>query len=332
MDDIYLVDPATKALTRVRPVSLAEIGLRERQDLEEWVRDHPEILGEELLTISTEYSGFDRSNRRLDVLMLDRNGLLVVVELKLALDRTFADQQAIRYAAFCETMTMDHLVTELAHSGECSQEEASARICEFLNKEELPKLDQELTGTVLWLRKFGVDITCVELRPYKVVEENRLILVPRTIIPLPQTRNYVVGVEQKAVRERQVSKPWGRNAALWRAVADEFNALGTGFRSSGRARGSSCWSGSGTHTSTTNGFGGRRTPDSMCPCTSSGRTWSGTCDALSVCGRRNARSAKEWTWHSRLASTARDGPRHASESRTMRRRLMPKSRPSPPAR
>jgi hypothetical protein len=40
---VFTVD-GTKA-EPARPVSLAEAGLRERRDLQEWVIAHPEILG-----------------------------------------------------------------------------------------------------------------------------------------------------------------------------------------------------------------------------------------------------------------------------------------------
>ena len=108
---LFIVDPVSKQLSPVEPVSFADIGVKERQDLEAWVTSHPLVLGEELLVITSEFDRFDRSDRRLDVLALDKNGYLVVIELKLDLSHSFADQQAIRYAAFCSTMTMDQVVS-----------------------------------------------------------------------------------------------------------------------------------------------------------------------------------------------------------------------------
>ncbi len=60
---------------------LAELGLRERDDLQEWVIDEPRILGEGLLVITSEYAGFEDTLDRLDVLALDREGKLVTNEL-----------------------------------------------------------------------------------------------------------------------------------------------------------------------------------------------------------------------------------------------------------
>ncbi len=249
MDQIYLVEPTSKKLTGVKPVSFAEIGVKERTDLEAWVLNSPQVLGEELLIVSTEFDRFEKSARRLDVLALDKEGVLVVVELKLELSGTYADQQAIRYAAFCSTMTMDDLVKERARYFGASEEDAGAAIRTFLGADELPELgdrpriilaagsldDTELTSAVLWLRSFGVDITCVELTPYRLGASDQLVLVPRTIIPIPQARDYVISVERKEVKTAEESKYAARHRALWRAVGDAFNGLNTGFRTTGNS-------------------------------------------------------------------------------------------------
>ncbi len=250
-ESIYLVSNDTKELGEVRAVSFADIGIKERRDLEQWVIKKPSLLGEELLIITSEYSGFDKSARRLDVLALDETGKLVVVELKLEATGSLADLQAIRYAAFCSTMTMEDVVKELATFEKCSEEDAAAKIQEFLSEEELPELDnqprvmlaagfindQELTSSVLWLRSFGLDITCVELTPYILKDADQIVLVPNVIIPLPEARDYQVNVERKEAKRTQNAKAKARHAHLWVAVAEEFNNLSTGFLASGRSRG-----------------------------------------------------------------------------------------------
>lgn len=223
-DSIFLIDSETQEPTNVEPVSYAEIGIKERGDLEQWVVDHPELLGEDLLVITSEFDKFDKSHRRLDILALDSNlsldskGVLVVIELKLDASRSLADQQAIRYAAFCSTIKTKDLVSLLAKRLNITSEEASTKICEFLGVEEIPTLgnhpriilaagsldDSELTSSVLWLRTFGVDISCVELTPYRLPKSFQIILVPRTIIPLPEAIDYVVSVEQKEAEEVRV--------------------------------------------------------------------------------------------------------------------------------
>lgn len=245
---IYVVNPTTQEPEKVEPASFLDIGVKERADLEQWVIKHPELLGERLLVITSEYDKFDGSNRRLDVLALDANGVLVIVELKLDASRSLADLQAIHYAAFCSTMAMDSLVEELANFDASTKEEASEKICKFLRTDELPTLgnrprvilaagsinDQELTSCVLWLRSFGVDISCVELTPYRMPASPQIILVPRVVIPVPEAREYLIGIEQKEVVQSRQTKDKSMSTELLQAVTEEFNKLGMSFRASGK--------------------------------------------------------------------------------------------------
>jgi hypothetical protein len=248
-DYIYQVDPETRNLVKIEPVSFASIGIKERADLQEWIIGNPELLGEQLLVITSEYSGFDASNRRVDILALDKNGMLVVIELKLDAKGSLAELQAIRYAAFFSTMTIDDAVRMLADWDDSSSEDASTKICEFLESEELPELnnrpriilaagsmdDQELTSSVLWLRGFNLDITCTELAPYRMPDSHQVTLVPRTIIPIPEARDFLVGIERKEVAQVQHIKNKTQYAALWRTISEEFNQLRTPLTASGRS-------------------------------------------------------------------------------------------------
>jgi RecB family endonuclease NucS len=78
----------------------------ERQNIEKWVEDNPEILGEELLVLTTEYDKFDKTNERIDLLALDKRGTLVIVELKRDDSGKTVELQAVKYAAYCSTLTI----------------------------------------------------------------------------------------------------------------------------------------------------------------------------------------------------------------------------------
>lgn len=206
------------------------------------------MLGEDLLVITSEFDRFDHSNTRLDIMALDKQGTLTIVELKRDASRTLADLQAIRYAAFCSNMTMADVVQQLARWKNCSENDASEMIVSFLEAEVLPEMDsqpriilaageindQELTSVVLWLRRFQVNISCVELSAYQLGELGRIVLVPRVLIPLPESREYLVNVERKeASRIHQERQDTGYQD-LWRAVADAFNQLDCPFKASAR--------------------------------------------------------------------------------------------------
>lgn len=211
-DPIYVVDPTSKQTVQVGPTTFADLNVKERQDLQAWLMNRPEVLGEPLLLITSEFDRFDKSDRRLDLLLLDRDATLVIAELKLDVAGTLADQQAIRYAAFCSTMTMADIVELHERFAGKSYEEAIEGICSFLGTGELPDLngeprvmlvagtfaDQELTTTVMWLRKFGLDISCIELTPYRYPgDDSNILLVPKILIPLAEAREYQISVERK---------------------------------------------------------------------------------------------------------------------------------------
>jgi hypothetical protein len=54
----------------------------------------------------------------------------------------------------------------------------------------------EVTTTMLWLRKFGVDISCIKLMPYKLDDE-KIGIVSSKIIPLLEAEDYIIKSERK---------------------------------------------------------------------------------------------------------------------------------------
>jgi hypothetical protein len=62
------------SIEQLAEVSLKEIGFKERQDLQHWIESYPEIVGPDLLVITTEFDrwefGDKRVRDRLDVLSL----------------------------------------------------------------------------------------------------------------------------------------------------------------------------------------------------------------------------------------------------------------------
>ena len=79
---LFRINPESRESERVEEVNFAQLGLQERRDIQEWIAANPGILGEDLLIIGKEFSGFDRTDERLDLLAVDVDGKLVVIELK----------------------------------------------------------------------------------------------------------------------------------------------------------------------------------------------------------------------------------------------------------
>lgn len=217
--NLVVIDPSTGDSELQERVSFQSLGVKERQNIEEWLLKNPKILGEELLLITKEFADFENSKKRLDVLAIDKNKKLVIVELKRDATGTLAELQAIRYAALCSTMTFNKMVELHSEFAGISNDDAKKQIRSFVEDEEFDTLDdkprlllvagafedQHLTSTVLWLNKFGVEITCVELTPYRMEDSRKIAIVPRVIIPLPQAKQYLIQVKEKELAEGQLS-------------------------------------------------------------------------------------------------------------------------------
>lgn len=117
MSHLFTVAAGTASpMTRT---TLAEQGLMETTHLESWVIEHPEVLGDGVIVVATQFDQWrsdagDSARERLDVLALDTNGQLVVVELKRDGDRR-VHLQAITYAALVANFSKDVLGQAHAH-------------------------------------------------------------------------------------------------------------------------------------------------------------------------------------------------------------------------
>ena len=219
---LYSVNEADGSLSEIPETSLSGEGMRERGDLQRWLRDHPGALEDGLFVLAEEYSDWEDSNRSIDLLALDGEGRLVVIELKRD-EGAFMDLQAIRYAAMVSHMTfaqavdaherylrrrglecdareriLDHLGAD--DNGEAEIESGRPRI--LLAARDFP---QELTTSVLWLNDAGLDISCVRLLPYRVGDD--LVLDVTQAIPLPEAKDYTVRIRDKEAEQERRTYP-----------------------------------------------------------------------------------------------------------------------------
>ena len=77
--------------------------------LEHVLRDHIDVLGDDLLVIAEEYGEWEDARRRIDLLALDKQRRLVVIELKRTETGGHMELQAIRYAAMVSAMTFEQV-------------------------------------------------------------------------------------------------------------------------------------------------------------------------------------------------------------------------------
>jgi Domain of unknown function (DUF4268) len=210
---------ASDKLEPIKPTSFATENLKERNDLQRLLRADISVLSDDLMIISEEFGDWDESSRRIDLLCLDRQARLVVVEIKRTEDGGHMELQAIRYAAMVSGMTLDQTLAAYARTlgGDDAQTKAQNEIHEFLgieSGEEAELLDEvriilvsadfstEITTSVMWLNRHGLDITCLRLKPYRMDEE--ILIDVAQIIPLPEAADYEIKVRAHAQEIKKV--------------------------------------------------------------------------------------------------------------------------------
>jgi RecB family endonuclease NucS len=97
-------------LIAVPSSTFANEKILERADLQRLLRARIDTIADDVLIVAEEFGAFSDARRRIDLLGIDREGRLVVFELKRTLDGGHLELQALRYAAMISTMTFDDLV------------------------------------------------------------------------------------------------------------------------------------------------------------------------------------------------------------------------------
>ena len=212
---MYKVDIPNKKLIKLDSTTFKGRNLKERFDIQEWVEKNPEILGEELLIIGKEVPL--PSNIRIDLLAIDKLANIVVIELKRDDSGRNVDWQAIKYVSYCSSFSQDEIFKTFAEYLGTDQAEAETQIEEFINLEDFEELNKnqkiilvsnkfhsDVASSVLWLRDFGIDISCIKFSPF-IDKNGTLFISPSQIIPLPEAEDYIIKKERK-VKENRLFK------------------------------------------------------------------------------------------------------------------------------
>ena len=98
------------ALEALEQTTFADISISERGDLQRLLKKQIEIISPGTLIFAEEFSDWEDSRRRIDLLGIDKLANLVVIELKRTEDGGHMELQAIRYAAMVSTLSFDRVV------------------------------------------------------------------------------------------------------------------------------------------------------------------------------------------------------------------------------
>jgi hypothetical protein len=218
---MYKINTVSNDIEKLEERLFKDLGFRERDHLQEWIAKNPEVLGEDLLIIQKEFSGFNDTNERLDLLALDKEGNLVIIENKLDDSGRDVTWQALKYASYCSTLTTKQILNLFQDylSKHQSEEHAEDVVRAFLEQPEeelyLNPGDQriifvanhyrkEVTSTVLWLLNHDIQVQCFRATPF--TENENIFLQIEQIIPLPETEEFMIDAQEKKKEDLEKGK------------------------------------------------------------------------------------------------------------------------------
>lgn len=209
----------------VQETSFRDADISEAQ-LEGWIASNADVLGEPFLVFGRQVQ-IPGLGDTIDLLALDKNGAVVVIEIKRADLKVPVDIQGLRYASYVSGWRVDALEAVAAAYFDTDEDERGleARFQEFaeaaggdedstLNHTQRvvivgQKVRDRLGSVALWLRQQGVDLKLVEIHPY--TDGDELYLEPIVIIPPPITEEWeVVGAAQG-----RADRPWIGRGTEW---------------------------------------------------------------------------------------------------------------------
>ena len=209
MSDEVLFTVVGETATLAKEIRIEHLGLTEPAHLECWTIQHPETLGPGTMIIASQYDkwvtpGGTESKDRLDLLGLNKEGQLVVGELKRGRAPDTVELQAVKYAAMTSRFTLEQLADlharflERTSEEKLTNDEAQEKLQAHLDADveispelfKSPRIvllaesypDSTLTS-VVWLAEQGVDISLRRYKAYKTAGGETIVSVSQ-IYPL----------------------------------------------------------------------------------------------------------------------------------------------------
>jgi hypothetical protein len=206
-------------LEKVAQTSFNAEGILERQHLQQALKKNIEIIAPDCLVIAEEFSEWSDSQRRIDLLAIDKAANLVVIELKRSDSGEHMELQALRYAAMVSTLTFSRAaeIYQKYLQANGDHRDAKSALFEFLswgNEQEenfasdtrivlvSSGFSMEITTSVMWLNQRNLDVRCIRLIPYKY--KDSVFIDVQQIIPLPEAESYQIKIRQQSEERREV--------------------------------------------------------------------------------------------------------------------------------
>lgn len=240
---MFLVDRDKNEAISINRKTFQELEFQERKHLQEWICKNTEMLGERLLIIQKEFSGFDDTKERLDLLAVDEQGSLVIIENKLDDSGKDVVWQSLKYVSYCSGLTKADIkdIFQEYLDTQGKNEYADKILSQFLGYEDFSEVvlnneDQriiliaanfrkEVTSTVMWLIDHNIKIKCIKVTPYELGD--KILIDTEQIIPIKDAEDYLIKIANKK-QEEFISKEKNQNRytvriKFWTQLLQEMN-------------------------------------------------------------------------------------------------------------
>lgn len=236
---MYRLNRERNLLEEITETTFYESNLNERQHIEEWLRKNPEIMGEELLIIGHEYDDFE-NNERIDLLAIDKEGNLVVIEVKRDNSGISVDFQALKYVSYMSRRTLKEIIEIYSKyiDDNSLQLDPIQEIMEFLNVDDESllndminntqriiiigkELDKRVLSVCAWLYENGINVKCISIKPYKYNEE--IFIDTNQIIPPEKIEEYYIN--KKSRTSNQEIKSDNKVIKFLSSIVENINSM-----------------------------------------------------------------------------------------------------------
>lgn len=236
---MYRLNRERNLLEEITETTFYESNLKERQHIEEWLRKNPEIMGEELLIIGHEYEDFE-NNERIDLLAIDKEGNLVVIEVKRDNSGISVDFQALKYVSYMSRRTLKEIIEIYSKYNDDNslQLDPIQEIMEFLNVDDESLLndminntqriiiigkefDKRVLSVCAWLYENGINVKCISIKPYKYNEE--IFIDTNQIIPPEKIEEYYIN--KKSRTSNQEIKSDNKVIKFLSSIVENINSM-----------------------------------------------------------------------------------------------------------
>lgn len=221
-------------------VEYQKIPVKKEEEIEEFIENHPSILEKDMFIIGRQVETLQKT--RIDLLGLDKEGNLIIIELKK--DQTPRDvvSQILEYAAWAEKIQYEELnkIAKEKHLGDYSDlykkyEIEFDSVPEIFNESQKLIIvseifDEKTKNVARYLKTRAIDINCIELNFYEnkgqKLADTRVVVGNEKIIVEDYTKE---GKKKKLSWEEKLQVATEENAKnvtdLIELILKKFNCI-----------------------------------------------------------------------------------------------------------